>query len=95
MRRETGGYLFGFIAAAYITGRLAERGWDRHVISTSLTMLAGSTIIYAFGLSWLSIYVGKQAIALGLAPFVLGDVIKLALAATLLPSGWKLLKMIS
>jgi biotin transport system substrate-specific component len=91
----TGGYLIGFIAAAYVTGRLAERGWDRDVISTFLTMLIGNAIIYTLGLSWLSIYVGKQAIALGMIPFLLGDVIKLALAATALPSGWKLLKVIS
>jgi biotin transport system substrate-specific component len=91
----TGGYLVGFIAAAYVTGRLAERGWDRHVMSTSLAMFAGNAAIYACGLSWLSIYVGKQAAALGLTPFVLGDVIKLALAAILVPSGWKLLKAIS
>jgi biotin transport system substrate-specific component len=91
----TGGYLVGFIAAAYTTGRLAERGWDRDVISTSLAMLAGNAIIYVFGLVWLSVYVGKQATALGLAPFVLGDVIKLTLAAILLPSGWKVLKAIS
>jgi biotin transport system substrate-specific component len=91
----TGGYLVGFIAAAYVIGRLAEHGWDRQVISTSLAMLIGNAIIYSFGLSWLSIYVGKQAAALGLLPFVLGDVIKLALAATALPFGWKLLKVIS
>ena len=91
----TGGYLAGFIAAAYVIGRLAERGWDRQVMSVSLAMLAGNAIIYGFGLSWLSLYAGKQAIAVGLSPFVLGDVIKLALAAVALPSGWKLLKIIS
>jgi biotin transport system substrate-specific component len=91
----TGGYLVGFIAAAYVTGRLAERGWDRHVMTTSLAMLIGNAIIYGFGLSWLSLYVGKQAIALGLLPFALGDVIKLALAAAALPFGWKLLKIVS
>ena len=91
----TGGYLVGFIAAAYMIGLLAERGWDRHVMSTSLAMLIGNAVIYSFGLPWLSVYVGKQAVALGLIPFVLGDVIKLALAAVALPFGWKLLKIIS
>jgi biotin transport system substrate-specific component len=91
----TGGYLVGFIAAAYVTGRLAERGWDRHVVSTSLAMLIGNAAIYGFGLSWLSIFAGAQTVALGLLPFMLGDVIKLALAATALPLGWKLLKLVS
>jgi biotin transport system substrate-specific component len=91
----TGGYLVGFVVAAYIIGRLAERGWDRHVLSTSVAMFIGNATIYAVGLTWLSIYVGKQSIFLGLLPFVVGDVVKLVLAATALPFGWKLLKVIS
>ena len=88
----TGGYLIGFVAAAYITGWLAERGWDRHVGTTALAMLAGNLAIYAVGLSWLSLYVGRQAIALGLLPYAAGDVLKLALAALSLPAGWKLIR---
>jgi len=91
----TGGYLIGFVAAAYITGWLAERGWDRHVGTTTLAMLAGSLAIYACGLSWLSLYAGRQAIALGLLPYAAGDVLKLALAALSLPAGWKLIRKCS
>jgi biotin transporter BioY len=87
----TGGYLVGFIAAAFITGWLAERGWDRHVATTALAMLAGSAAIYACGLAWLSLFAGGQAFALGLLPFLPGDSVKLALAAAVLPSGWRLL----
>ena len=87
----TGGYLAGFVAAAFVTGWLAERGWDRHVWRAALAMLAGHAAIYALGLGWLSIFAGRQALALGLLPFVAGDVVKLIAAALLLPAGWKLL----
>lgn len=87
----TGGYLIGFVGAAWVTGRLAERGWDRHVLSTALAMAIGNLVLYAFGLAWLSIYVGKNALALGVLPVLPGDVLKLALAALLLPAGWKVL----
>lgn len=87
----TGGYLVGFVAAAYLTGWLAERGWDRGIGTALLAMLIGNVAIYALGLSWLSIYVGTQALALGLLPYLAGDALKLALAAAALPAGWKLL----
>ncbi len=89
----TGGYLVGFLAAAYITGLLAEKGWDRRVWTTVLAMAFGNIAIYIFGLTWLSYLVGIQkALAVGLYPFVLGDLLKIALAAMILPAGWKLLK---
>ena len=87
----TGGYLAGFVAAAFVTGYLAERGWDRSVLRTALAMLAGNAAIYALGLSWLSLYVGPQALALGALPYLAGDVTKLILAAIALPAGWKLI----
>lgn len=88
----TGGYLAGFIAAAYITGFLAERGWDRRVGTTVLAMVLGNIAIYAFGLLWLSCIVGtERVLAVGLYPFVVGDLLKIVLAAVVLPSGWKLL----
>ncbi len=88
----TGGYLAGFVAAAYVTGLLAERGWDRQVGTTLLAMLFGNVTLYAFGLPWLALSVGiERALVLGLYPFFLGDLVKLALATTLLPSGWKML----
>ena len=91
----TGGYLVGFIPAAYITGRLAECRWDRQARTTILAMLLGNVSIYAFGLLWLSCLIGaKEALALGLYPFIVGDILKIALAAVVLPSGWKLLDKI-
>lgn len=89
----TGGYLVGFVAAAYVTGLLAERGWDRRTGTTILAMLLGNATLYAFGLPWLAVFVGSNALSLGFYPFIAGDLLKVALAATLLPSGWKLLGM--
>jgi len=86
----TGGYLIGFLPAVIITGHLAERGWDRKVSSAFMAMLAGNIAIYAVGLPWLAAYVGANRVfALGLAPFLPGDIIKLVLAASILPAGWK------
>jgi biotin transport system substrate-specific component len=89
----TGGYLFGFIPAAYITGRLAEKGWDRRVGTTVLAMIFGNLAIYTFGLFWLCCMIGfnTAVLTLGLYPFIIGDSIKIILAAILLPAGWKLL----
>ena len=89
----TGGYLFGFIPAAYITGRLAENGWDRRIGTTVLAMVFGNLAIYSFGLFWLCCLTGfnTMVLTLGLYPFIVGDMVKIILAAILLPSGWKLL----
>ena len=89
----TGGYLFGFIPAVYITGRLAEAGWDRRIGTTVLAMVLGNLVIYTFGLFWLSCLTGfnTMVLTLGLYPFIAGDLVKIILAAILLPSGWKLL----
>jgi len=92
----TGGYLLGFVAAAFVVGFLAERGWDRRTWSMALAMLIGNSVIYAFGLPWLSIWLGHVAaadsvLAVGLYPFIPGDLLKLVLAAIALPSGWALL----
>ncbi len=93
----TGGYLIGFIAAAWVTGWLAERGWDRRPFSTALAMLAGNVVIYLVGLPWLARFLGgflgpKGAIALGLLPFIPGDLLKLTLATFLLPSIWWMIR---
>ncbi len=89
----SGGYLFGFIPAVYITGRLAEMGWDRKIGKTILAMVLGNLVIYSFGLFWLCCLTGFSAmvLALGFYPFIVGDLVKIILAAILLPSGWKLL----
>jgi biotin transport system substrate-specific component len=88
----TGGYLVGFVAAAYVSGLLAERGWDRRVGTTILALLIGNGTLYVLGILWLAAFVGlERALPLGLYPFVPGDLLKLATAATLLPAGWRLL----
>lgn len=89
---HTAGYLIGFLPAAWLTGFLAERGWDRRPETALLMMLAGSAVIFAFGLAWLSRFVsGENLLALGLYPFIPGDIAKSCLAAALLPGGWTLL----
>jgi biotin transporter BioY len=89
----TGGYLVGFIAAAYVVGLLAERGWDRRVWTTVLAMIVGNIVLYTFGLLWLFCLMGfsTKVLVVGLYPFLIGDILKIILAAVLLPSGWKLL----
>lgn len=96
----TGGYLVGFVFAVYIVGLLAERGWDRRIGTTVLAMVFGNMAIYTFGLFWLCclVYMGKLPISadkiltVGLYPFIPGDLLKIALAAAVLPLGWKLLR---
>lgn len=91
MTGPTGGYLAGFLIAAWLTGWLAERGWDRKAWTALLAMLAGNATIYIFGLAWLAIFVGwNKALPLGFYPFIIDDLLKIALATALLPSGWKL-----
>lgn len=87
------GYIVGFVLAAGLCGWLAERGADRTVLRALPTMVAGEVAIYAVGVTWLGLYLhvgAGKAIALGLTPFLVGDAIKLALAAGLLPTGWRL-----
>jgi biotin transporter BioY len=88
----TGGYLAGFIVAAFVVGWLAERGWDRRAETTALAMLAGNAAIYLFGLPWLARIVGgENVLAYGLFPFLVGDAIKIVLAMFLLPAGWRVI----
>lgn len=88
----TGGYLIGFVGAAWVVGWLAERGWDRRLTTAALAMLIGNGVIYLCGLPWLSLFVGwERVVPLGLAPFVIGDLVKVGLAALALPAGWRLL----
>ena len=90
----TGGYLLGYVLAAGICGWLAERGWDRNVVTTALAMLIGNVVMYIPGLLWLGTLFGwdKPILAWGLTPFLLGDLLKLVLAAALLPLAWKLVR---
>ena len=90
----TAGYLLAFPAAAYVTGHLAERGWDRRFVTAAAAMALGSLVILACGWAWLALMFkgGAEAFRLGVAPFLPGDVLKVALAAAALPSGWALLR---
>ena len=89
----TGGFLIGFVAAAFIVGWLMERSWDRKSWTAVLAMLCGSAIIYVFGLSWLANYVSKaDLLRVGLYPFIIGDLFKLVLAAFVVRGGWILLQ---
>ena len=87
----TGGYLVGFVVAAAIVGRLAELGWDRDFRGSVAAMVIGSLVIYLLGVPWLAFAAHKPidwAIQYGLTPFLLGDSIKLALAAVAFPAAW-------
>lgn len=87
----TGGYLAGFVLAAALVGWLSERGWDRRVITSALSMVLGMLVIYACGTAWLAHFTGwNQVLSVGVTPFLLGDVLKIALAALTLPLGWVL-----
>ena len=75
-----------------MTGYLAERGWDRNFLTTTMTMVIGNIVIYIFGLLWLSKLLGIElAIKFGLIPFIAGDIFKILLAAILLPLCWRML----
>ncbi len=87
------GYIVGFVASAALCGYLAERKADRTWRTSVPAMLAGEVVMYAIGVLWLavSLHVGiAKAVALGLTPFIIGDAMKAALAAGLLPATWKL-----
>jgi biotin transport system substrate-specific component len=89
----TGGYLIGFVLAASLTGALAARAWDRRVRTAMSAMLAGNVVIYVVGLPWLAWKLGadlETTLELGLYPFVVGDLLKLYLAALVLPLAWRI-----
>jgi biotin transport system substrate-specific component len=103
MTGTTGGYLLGYVLAVLALGWAARAGWDRSVIWMAVAMLIGNALIYLPGVLWLGVLieggmyqaddfgsVTEQALAWGLWPFLLGDAIKLALAALVLPAVWKL-----
>jgi biotin transport system substrate-specific component len=87
----TGGYLIGFLLAGALVGRLAELGWDRHVAGAVGAMAIGNALIYVIALPWLAFVTHSDAptvLQLGLIPFLLGDVLKLVLAAVVFPAAW-------
>ena len=90
----TAGYLFAFPVAAFVTGYLAERGWDKRFPTAALAMALGSLVILAGGWAWLAVFTRSAAAAFasGVAPFLVGDIVKVLLAAAALPAGWALLR---
>jgi len=87
----TGGYLLGFIPAAWLVGEFAERGGDRRLATAWLGFLLGEAAIYALGAPWLGLFVGfRKALALGVFPFLLGDAVKAVAAGLILPTIWRL-----
>jgi biotin transport system substrate-specific component len=103
MTGTTGGYLLGYVLAVAAMGWFARRGWDRSVLRMAAAMLIGNLLLYVPGLLWLNHLIGagmfqpdsyagvwEQTLAWGLTPFLVGDAMKLALAALLLPAAWRL-----
>jgi biotin transporter BioY len=89
----TGGYLIAFPAAAFITGAFAEHGWDRRFLTAAAAMAVGSLVIMLSGWAWFSILMRTSpliSIFDTVIKFIPGDIIKIALAAAVLPSGWRL-----
>ena len=79
----TAGYIYGFIAAAFIVGWLIEHGWKQNYFTVAAALLIGNLVIYTFGLSWLSNFVNLNSLfTVGFFPFILGDLIKIVLAAS-------------
>ena len=92
MKGGTGGYLVGYVLAVIALGTLARAGWDRSALKMAGAMLLGNALIYVPGLIWLGMLYGwdKPILQWGLTPFLLGDVLKLAMAAIILPFAWKM-----
>ncbi|MDA1097029.1 MAG: biotin transporter BioY [Chloroflexi bacterium] len=95
----SGGYILGFIAAAYVIGWLAERGWDRNFLRIAGALLIGNVLVYAIGLPWLYVVLDRipslgmtlaKTLDFGLWPFVPGDVLKLLVVTGALPGAWAL-----
>ena len=92
MMGGTGGYLVGYVLAVLALGWAARQGWDRSIGKMALVMVLGNVLIYVPGLFWLAMLYGTDApiFTWGLTPFLLGDLVKIALAALLLPAVWGL-----
>ncbi|MDQ1513098.1 MAG: biotin transport system substrate-specific component [Microbacteriaceae bacterium] len=89
----TGGYIVGFVLAAAFTGWLAQRRWERRFLAGMVAFLAGSVVVFLVGLPWLKFTLGLtwgQTLAAGLYPFIIGGVIKAAIAAGTLRGAWAL-----
>jgi biotin transport system substrate-specific component len=89
----TGGYLMAYPVAAFVAGRLAERGFDRRYVTAVFSMACGLAVIFAGGVTWLALFVHpprgfSAALAAGFFPFVVADLLKLLVAAGVMPGLW-------
>ena len=94
MMGGTGGYLLGYVLATLALGFAARAGWDRSVLLMAGALLVANALIYVPGVAWLSVLYGNSlawAVEVGLVPFLIGDALKLGLAALLVPGLWKLI----
>ncbi|MDQ3684144.1 MAG: biotin transporter BioY [Acidobacteriota bacterium] len=93
----TTGYLLAYPIAAFVTGLLSERGWDKRYLWAAAAMGIGSIVILFGGWAWLSLFfrTATDAFNAGVAPFIIGDIIKIALASAMLPTGWAILRRMS
>jgi biotin transporter BioY len=92
---QTGGYLVAFPAAAFITGAFAENGWDKRFLTAVVAMAIGSVVILLAGWAWFMVLLHTPPLAafkVSVAPHIIGDIIKILLAAAVLPTGWAVLK---
>ncbi|MER8830445.1 biotin transporter BioY [Mesorhizobium sp. M0938] len=93
MLGSTGGYLAGFVVMAAIVGWAADRGWDRHPVKLFNAILVAEIVMMAMGFAWLALLIGpEKSWQFGVVPFIVGDLIKVGLAASLVPAVWSLLK---
>ena len=89
----TGGYLMAYPVAAFVTGLLAERGMDRRYLTSIVAMTAGLSLVFLGGVAWIARLAGwPGALATGLYPFILVDIIKVVAAGLVLPTAWKFLR---
>ncbi len=92
MMGPTAGYLVGYVALAVIAGWAADRGFDRNPLKLGAALLAGAAIVLALGFAWLSTLIGaEKAWIAGVAPFIYGDLIKVALVSAAAPALWSVL----
>ena len=91
MMGSTGGFLAGFVVMAAIVGWAADRGWDRSFFSFLAVLLVAEVVMMAMGFAWLSTLIGAdKAWTFGVAPFIVPDLVKVGLAAAIMPAAWAL-----
>jgi biotin transport system substrate-specific component len=95
MAGPTGGYLAGFLFMAAIAGWAADRGWSRSPVKLGAAMLAGEIVMLVLGAMWIGVLFGaEKMIAWGVGPFIVTDLVKLALAALLVPALWSIMDIL-